>query len=118
MTMADSPAEFHVSIVGVDGAATLAVGGEVDMATAPQLRARLDAVIAATSGNVVVDLADVTFLDSAGVVVFVAAQRQLNATGRRLVLRNPSRLVYRVLEISGAAAAWGVGPPALEAAAE
>jgi anti-sigma B factor antagonist len=118
MTVADLPSEFHVFIVGVDGAATVQVGGEIDMATAPDLRERLNWVISTTTGNVVVDLTGVTFLDSTGLVVFVAAERQLNATGRRLILRNPSKFVFRVLDLSGVADALGVGPPALETAAD
>src|SRR5215207_2325769 len=118
MTVADLPSEFHVFIVGIDGAATVDVGGAIDLAAAPHLRERLDAVVGTTTGDVVVNLADVTFLDSTGLVVLVAAQRQLNETGRRLVLRNPSRFVHRVLELAGVAEVFAVDHSAFEAAAD
>src|SRR5215204_3995154 len=108
MTVADLPSEFHIFIVGIDGAATLNVGGAIDLAAAPHLRERLHAVIGTTTGDVVVDLADVTFLDSTGLVVLIAAQRKLNETGRRLVLRNPSRFVHRVFDLAGVADVFGV----------
>jgi anti-anti-sigma factor len=112
------PPEFGISVVAANSAATLQPTGEVDMATAAQLRDRLEAVIDASTGDVVVDLVDVTFLDSTGLVVLLAAHQQLEAQARRLVVRNPSRFVNRVLELSGAADVLGVRSATLEGAGE
>jgi anti-anti-sigma factor len=75
----------------------LRVGGEVDIATAPELNKCLDEL----DGNVVVDLTDVTFLDSSGIRVLVVARKQLVREGGSLTLRNPNDLVSRTLEIMG-----------------
>jgi len=101
MTMTDLSQEFGVSIDQVDGHSNVRVTGEVDLATATELRQRLNAVIAAGTGDVDLDLSDVTFLDSSGVSVLLAARHALHDTRHQLTVRNPSKPVLRVLELSG-----------------
>ena len=48
-----------------------------------------------------IDLAEVTFLDSSGLVVLLAARQRLHDTNRRLTVLNTSRPVHRVFEVSG-----------------
>jgi anti-anti-sigma factor len=77
----------------------LAVRGEVDIATADELRRRLDAVIRAAGDRpVVVDLADVTFLDSTGLAALF--EEAITFRPRRLTLRRVSGPVRRVLEVT------------------
>lgn len=77
------------------------VRGEVDIATAPLLRAVLDGVYAAVPHRVEIDLSGVAFLDSQALTTLIAARRRLAARGAALVLRAPSRPVVRVLAASG-----------------
>jgi anti-sigma B factor antagonist len=81
-----------------DGHVILAVAGEVDLATAPQLAQCLTAI---TDRDVRVDLSAVTFLDSSGVSALVAGSRALTAGGHRLRTFGERDNVRRVLEISG-----------------
>ena len=80
----------------------LHVAGEVDLAVAATL---LDAIlVAGLSGqarDLVVDLAEVTFLDSTGIAVLVQASRRLADMQVHLRLANPSPFVARVMDISG-----------------
>ena len=99
--MTDLPQEFGVSIVHVDGQSDVRVTGEIDLATATELRHRLESVIAAGTGDVDLDLSDVTFLDSSGLVVLLAAHQGLHDKQHRLMVRNPSKPVLRILELSG-----------------
>jgi anti-sigma B factor antagonist len=77
------------------------VGGELDGYTAPVLAERLTDVIV-EQGNlaVTIDLAAVSFLDSAGTAVLLSAHHAIRRQGGGLVLRNPSRAVQKVLAIS------------------
>ena len=100
--MTDLPQEFSVSIVHVDGHSNVRVTGEIDLATATELSQRLNLVIAAGTGDADLDLSDVTFLDSSGLAVLLAARQQLHDKHRRLKVRNPSKPVLRTLELSGA----------------
>ncbi|MEX1106535.1 MAG: STAS domain-containing protein [Ilumatobacteraceae bacterium] len=78
----------------------LVLAGEVDAHTAPDLAANLEP-LPAGDGDVVLDLADVGFMDSSALRVLVEAHDRAAAHGRRLVLRAPSAAVRRLLEVSG-----------------
>lgn len=99
--MTDLPQEFCVSIVQVDGHSNIRVTGEIDLATASELHQRLDWVIAAGNGDVDLDLSDVTFFDASGLAVLLAARQGLLERHHRLTVRNPSKPVLRVLELTG-----------------
>jgi anti-anti-sigma factor len=81
----------------VDGALVLA--GEIDSYTAPDLAERLEA----DPSLVVLDLTEVTFIDSSGLRVLVEGHRRRVEAGSSLTLRSPSAAVQRLLEISGLA---------------
>jgi anti-anti-sigma factor len=74
----------------------VAVRGEVDMATAPRLRAALERA-AAEASEVRVDLREVQFMDSTGLSALVAAHQALD----RLVIVCPPGPGRRALEVSG-----------------
>ena len=99
--MTDLPQQFRVSIVRVDGHSNVRVTGEIDLASATELRQRLNSVIAAGAGDIDLDLSDVTFLDSSGLVVLLATRQRLHDDHHRLTVRNPSKPVERVFELSG-----------------
>ena len=83
---------------GEDG--YVAVAGEIDVATTPQLEQAL-AVALSRSSAVVLDLHDVTFLDSAGTRAIVAASVLARAAGRRLVLLHGPPEVDRLFALTG-----------------
>ena len=79
------------------GTSVVSVAGEVDMASAPQLRqCLLD-----TDGNVVVDLHAVSFLDSSGIAVLAEASTRLALSGGTLTLRKPQGTVRKALHVIG-----------------
>ncbi len=81
---------------------TVFVRGEVDLASAPQLReATLDA-LSRCSKDLRLDLAGVTFMDVSGLQVLLSAQRRASLTGGRLVLTRTPPIVERLLELTGA----------------
>jgi anti-sigma B factor antagonist len=101
----EMPVEITVEPEG--GGVVVRVAGEVDIATSPALR---DACLGAVEqgGDVVLDLAGVTFLDSSGISVLVQARQRLDSLGRRLEIRAASRPVRRVLELAGLDATLGL----------
>jgi anti-anti-sigma factor len=79
--------------------------GELDMATAKQVEDAI-AEVMRPGRPVVIDMAQVSFIDSSGVRVLARTYQQ---TGERVVIWNPSRWVWSVLEIIDAKAkpeAW------------
>lgn len=80
---------------------TAAVSGEIDAATCGALTAALEADGPGTISCI--DLSGVTFMDSSGLRVLIAHQETLADTNRRLEVRDPSRSVRRLMEITGLA---------------
>jgi anti-sigma B factor antagonist len=99
--VADVSEEFGVTVTWQAADATIVVSGELDLATCPQLAASLDGVIELGTGDVLLDLGGVTFLDSTALTVLVTFRHKLAGTDRRMVLHEPSSVVVRVLAISG-----------------
>lgn len=78
----------------------ITVAGEVDAHTADRLRSSIDAVISSET-QLVVDLTDVTFLDSTGLGVFVTALKHLRELDGSLDLVITSPRVMKVFELTG-----------------
>ncbi len=93
-----TPEIFDISISQHDGVCVVRMSGELDLASADRL-ASLLAELSETT--VVVDLAELTFIDSSGIAALVAAKDRLGSTGRELVLTRPQPNVDRVLEMTG-----------------
>jgi anti-sigma B factor antagonist len=78
----------------------VAVVGEVDYYTCPQLRRGLDAA-AATRPNLVLDLTGMTFMDSAGLGEIVRSYKQVTGRAGRLAVVCTSRIVLRLFRVTG-----------------
>ena len=59
----------------VDGRAIVAVGGEIDVYTAPKLRDCITDLVGAGTYDIIIDLEAVEFLDSTGLGVLVRGQK-------------------------------------------
>ena len=98
----DVGAVLTTEVVHTKGArAVVVLRGEADVSSRAVLCEVLSRVIASGAGDVVVDLAEVTFIDTAGVRALATAQQLLDRGGRRLTFRSPSRLALRVLDVFG-----------------
>lgn len=75
--------------------------GELDANSAQHLRAAFDELFAAGHPTVVADLEGVSFIDSSGLSVLIAAYKQASARDVKLSLRSPSAAVIRLLEMTG-----------------
>jgi anti-sigma B factor antagonist len=79
----------------------LRVTGDVDLSTAAQLRAASDDLLARRAGLIVIDLSEVSFLDSAGLKVLDEVQQQALDSNGRIALVCSQRRLLRLLEITG-----------------
>ena len=92
------------------GTVQLRVRGELDIATAPELAAELDRLLAADQRVVVLELAELSFLDCSGMRPMRTALGALRCRGGALVIRHPQPLVERALRLAGLAEALDRGP--------
>ncbi|HEV3171314.1 MAG TPA: STAS domain-containing protein [Actinocrinis sp.] len=104
------PFDIRVESDRSDGAAVVHVAGDIDLATSDRLREVLLPLVG--RGTVVVDAAQITFCDSAGLRVILLANHE--ARDRHTVFRlvAPSEPLTRVLELAGALPLVDVFPDA------
>jgi anti-sigma B factor antagonist len=91
---------FAVRGVHGDGMTVVELSGEVDLDTAPRMRAALEAAIR-TGVPVVVDMGDVTFMDSVGFGVLVATHLQAKRVGTPLLVRAVSDRIHNLMVMLG-----------------
>ncbi|HAM02510.1 MAG TPA: anti-sigma B factor antagonist [Acidimicrobiaceae bacterium] len=92
---------FEVTESDREGMPVLSVRGEVDVSTAPELRERLLALAEGGETTAVVDLSQVSFVDSTALGVLVSGVKRLRSEGGdlRLVVTEPR--ISKVFEITG-----------------
>jgi stage II sporulation protein AA (anti-sigma F factor antagonist) len=97
---AAQPARLSVVSTATDGIRVLTLAGEIDHDTGQTLRQALDAS-GAPRPRIVVDLSRVTFMDSTGINILIAAHRTLTDAGGWIRLAAPGEAVMRTLQIVG-----------------
>jgi anti-sigma B factor antagonist len=80
----------------------LELGGELDLASAPALERELSEIEHEKPGRILIDLSDVSFMDSTGLALMLRAQQSAQTNGHQLCLRPGSPQVQRLFEITGA----------------
>jgi anti-sigma B factor antagonist len=84
--------------------ALLLVGGELDYAAAPQLKERIAAHAGGSLSQIVLDLSDVTFIDSTAIGVIAGALAHMQESGEgslTLVCGQENKRVTRIFDIAG-----------------
>jgi len=108
MTEPGTNETLHVH-VAPDGA--IVASGDIDVAGGPILDATIVEQEATVGGRaIVIDLTDVTFIDSSGLRSLLAASRRAEERSSVIVLRSPSASVQRLLEITGTTAQFEIAP--------
>jgi stage II sporulation protein AA (anti-sigma F factor antagonist) len=97
---AERAGELTVLVAAVDGIRVLTPAGEIDHHTGPTLRQALHTPATARP-RIVLDLHQVTFMDSTGVNILLNAHQAITAAGGRLRLAAPTQPVKRLLQIVG-----------------
>jgi anti-anti-sigma factor len=101
---------FELAVETADDRVTYIPRGELDLATAPELEEKVLGAVREGGRVVVLDLRELTFMDSTGVRTIVAAHQVAEQTGNALTVIRPPResAVSRVIEISGIDEALGL----------
>ena len=86
-----------------DGRAIVAVGGEIDVYTAPKLRDMITELVAGGTYHLVIDMAGVEFLDSTGLGVLVGGLKKVRAHDGSLELICSQERLLKIFRITGLA---------------
>jgi anti-sigma B factor antagonist len=98
----DAPAQFRLDEAELpSGGLLLEAAGELDIATVPELRERLDAAVDAGVSRVVLDLTGVSFMDSVAMAAILHARRGLADRGSLAVVIPSGSYTRLVVEIAG-----------------
>ena len=96
------PPEFSLSQESLDSERhVVAVRGEIDLFTAPELKSALSEAIESGHTRIVVDLTDTTFLDSTALGVLIGAVKRLRSRDGRLTIVNVDDNIAKTFEITG-----------------
>ena len=94
-------APFTARVLPGTSATTIALSGDLDMATVPLLQETLVRTEADGVAALMIDLVEVTFVDSSALHAFAAARERAVASGCQLLLFGAKPQIRRVFELTG-----------------
>ena len=89
------------SISASADAVTVTLEGELDLANCESLRELLREITSRKPGEVFVDLAQLSFLDSSGIRCLIGVAQDAARNETTFVVRQPQAAVRRVMEVCG-----------------
>ena len=95
------PATLEIAVDPQRDSVRVTPAGELDVSNAGALQAELDELHAAGFRHIVLDLRELTFMDSSAVRLILEEDRLARSSGRRFSLIDGSAAVRRVLSVCG-----------------
>ncbi|MEU4244032.1 STAS domain-containing protein [Actinoplanes sp. NPDC026619] len=80
---------------------TVTLTGEVDVLTVDQVRVALEEALAGRPREIVVELRELTFIDSTGLGALIFGFQRARDANMRFRLAHPNRTVHQILMLSG-----------------
>jgi len=99
--VADTGRRLRIEVADTTSPTTVVLNGEIDISTSGRVREALIAISHSGENKVVVDMTNVTFLDSTGLAALVGPLKRFRSMNGEIVLRSPTPPVQKVLEITG-----------------
>jgi anti-anti-sigma factor len=94
-------APFALAVRASDGSTVVELAGDFDLSGADEFRSCIEALIGSSNGQLLVDLGDVTFIDSCAIAALLEMRRLVAREHRELRLQRISAPVSRLLELTG-----------------
>jgi stage II sporulation protein AA (anti-sigma F factor antagonist) len=93
---------MHIRIKQQSDSITASLYGELDHHSADFVKTQLDDVIARyRNTNLILDLKNLSFMDSSGLGVLLGRYKKLKAGGSTMYIRNANRQIEKVFDVSG-----------------
>lgn len=77
------------------------ISGELDHHSAAKIRSEIDAAISEETKNIILDLTNLTFMDSSGIGMIMGRYKKIQHHSGKLIIVAPKPQVKRILEMSG-----------------
>ena len=91
---------MQIDVQGRDGAAVVRLNGRLDLLSAPDVKGRLGQVVAQGDRRIVVDLNDVSFVDSSGLGALIGGLKAARQAGGDLRIARPAQQAQTILELT------------------
>ena len=91
---------MQVNIEDTNGISLCRVSGDIDINSSPDVKKTFDQVVSQKKDKVVINLKDVSYIDSSGLATLVEILKNLRAYGGKLKLSNLSVKVKGLFEIT------------------
>jgi anti-sigma B factor antagonist len=91
--------EVHDALAG--GRHTISAAGELDMASAPALKATMERICEGRAAAITLDLSGLTFIDSTGLHVIVSTSQRCRELGIDFELVPGPQQIQRLFEVTG-----------------
>jgi anti-anti-sigma factor len=105
-----APMSFTCEVIPERARVRVALAGELDLATAPELGRTVRELLESGFDHIVIDLAGVEFMDSSGLKLILSLRNAAAARGGRLVLTPGPPAVQRIFELTGTVFAFEAQP--------
>ena len=100
--MRDRSRNLRIEVANTTSPTTVVLTGEVDLSNARRLREVLLSIANSGEHRIIIDLGNVTFMDSTGLSALVGARKRFQSLERgEIILRSPAPTVLKVLEMTG-----------------
>jgi anti-anti-sigma factor len=101
-TYTPPPPPFTVTVQSGDRAMRVAISGEIDIKTIGPIEGRIQTARSqAADRHLILDLRELTFMDSSGLRLLIALLRDAQARAHRLTVVRPPRDVFRPIQLTG-----------------
>ena len=107
MATPDASLRVHVGEPDPDHV-VISLAGELDCVSSPEAEVEILAVLLSYRGRVSVDMAEITFVDLHGLSSLEVLHHTAHELGASLTVQNPSKVVRRLLELTGALDTFGL----------
>src|SRR5689334_23190151 len=95
-----NPLRLDYEVRRVSGLPVLGVTGEIDIYTAPLFKQAVVNLVSEGNRDVIIDLSEVTFMDSSGFGTLLGATKRLRPMGGGLHLAAPNSTIQRMLRLT------------------
>ena len=93
-------ARLEAAVKRVSGLPVVRVAGEIDIYTAPEFKSAINEAVSSGATDLVVDLTDVSYMDSSGFGTLLGAAKRLTPKGGSVNLVGCSKAIERMLKIT------------------
>lgn len=101
----DSPDAARVASTWEGGVPVISIAGEIDLASADEVRRSIESIVGGGQERVVFDVSRLEFMDSSGISLFLAIAERLPVE-----IRNPTPIIRQLIEMTGVAQALHLTP--------